>query len=47
MQRGGSIELHFEGFTMQKWNITTDRAQKADEKNGFIYQVTMFNLGVI
>ena len=33
MQGGGSTKLNFEGFEMQKWNIPTGRAQRADEKN--------------
>ena len=26
------MELNFEGLEMQKWNIPTNRAQRADEK---------------
>ena len=36
------MELNFEGLEMQKWNIPTDRTQKADEKNGVICLVIMF-----
>ena len=32
MQRGDPMELYFEGLEMQKWNISTDRAQRIDEK---------------
>ena len=36
------MEFNFEGLEMQKWNISTDRAQRVDEKNGFIFLVIMF-----
>ena len=36
MQEGNSTKLNFEGIEMQKWNIATDRARRADEKNGVI-----------
>ena len=40
--------LHWtEGLEMQKWNISTDRAQRADEKNGVICLVIMFTPGVM
>ena len=32
---------------MQKWNISMDRAQRVDKKNGVICQVIMFTPGVI
>ena len=35
MQRGPK-ELNFEVLEMQKWNMSTDRAQRVDEKNGVI-----------
>ena len=41
-QRGTSMELNFEGFEMQKWNIPADRAQRVDEKNGIMCLVIMF-----
>ena len=31
-----SMKLNFEGLEMQKWNIPTNRAWKADEKNRII-----------
>ena len=34
MQRGDFTKLNFEGLEMQKLNIPTDRAWRADEKNG-------------
>ena len=34
------MELNFEGLEMQKWNIPTDRAQRADGKNGVICLVS-------
>ena len=36
------MELNFEGPEMQKWNIPTDRAGTAEEKNGVIFLVIMF-----
>ena len=36
------MELNFEGLQMQKRNITTDRAQRIDEKNGITCLVIMF-----
>ena len=33
---GDPIELNFEGPEMQKWNISTNRVQRVDEKNGVI-----------
>ena len=41
MQEGDSTELNFKGLEMQKWNISTDRAQRADAKNGVICLVIM------
>ena len=32
MQEGDSTKLNFEGLEMQKWNIPTDSARRADEK---------------
>ena len=34
------MKLNFEGLEMQKWNIPTDRAQRADGKNGVICLVS-------
>ena len=45
MQSGNLMELNFEDLEIQKWNISTDRAQKVDEKNGVICLVIMFTLG--
>ena len=39
------MELNFAGFEMQKKNITTGRAQKADEKNGVIILVYSWSYG--
>ena len=36
------MELNFEALEVQKWNIPTDRAQKIEEKNGFICLFIMF-----
>ena len=36
-----STKLNCEGLEMQKWNIPTDWAGRADEKNGAICPVTM------
>ena len=33
MQRGDPMELNFEVFEIQKWNILTDRAKRVNEKN--------------
>ena len=41
MQRGDSTKLNFEGLEMQKRNVPMDRAQRADENNGFICLVVM------
>ena len=41
------MELNFEGLEMQKWNISTNSAQRADEKNGIICLVIMFTPGGI
>ena len=41
------MELNFEGYEMQKWNIPTDRAQRIDEKNGVICLVIMYTPGVM
>ena len=41
MQRGDSKKLNFDGLEMQKCNIPTDRAQRAEEKNGVICLVIM------
>ena len=39
---GNTMELTFEGFEMQKSNISTDRDQRADKKKGVICLVIMF-----
>ena len=39
--------MNFEGLEKQKSNIPTDRGQRADEKNGFIFLVIMFTRGVM
>ena len=44
---GEPMELNFEGLEMQKWNISTDKAQRVDEKNGVICLVIMFTPGVM
>ena len=36
------MELNFEGLKTQKWNITTEKAQRDDEKSGVICLVFMF-----
>ena len=41
------MELNFEGFEMQKLNIPTDRAQRANEKNEVICVIIMITLGVM
>ena len=45
MQRRYPIELDFEGLEMQKYNKSSDRAQRVDEKNGGICLVSMFSPG--
>ena len=35
------VELNFEGFEIQKWNISTDRTQRVGKKNGVICLVIM------
>ena len=49
MQReeGEPIDLNFEDLEIQKWNISIEWAQKADEKNGVICLVIMFTPGII
>ena len=47
MQRGGPMELNFEGLEMQKGNIPTNRARRVEGKNGVIWLVTMFIPGVV
>ena len=37
------MELNFKGLKMCKWNILTDKDQRADEKNWVIYLVIRFN----
>ena len=32
MQRGDPMELNFEVLAMQKWNTSTQRAERVDEK---------------
>ena len=34
MQMRDYMELHFQGFEIQKWNIPTDRTERASKKNG-------------
>ena len=41
------MEFNFEGLEMQKWNISMERAQRVDEKNGIICVVTLFTPGVM
>lgn len=41
------MELSFDGLEMQRWNIPTDGAQRADKKNGFICPVVMFTARAI
>ena len=47
MQRGDSTKLNFKGVEMQKRNVPTERAQRADENNGFICLVIMVISGVM
>ena len=42
---GDPMKRNSEGLEMQKWNTSMDRAQKVDERNGFICLVFMFTLG--
>ena len=42
-----TMELNIEGLQKQKWNLPTDEAQSADEKNGVIFLVIMFTPGVM
>ena len=42
---GDPMKRNSEGLEMQKWNTPMDRAQKVDERNGFICLVFMFTLG--
>ena len=42
MQRGNPMKVNFKALEMQEWNITTDRAERVDEKNGVISLVIMF-----
>ena len=44
-KRGSHGTEGFKGFDMQKWNIPTDRVQRADKKNGVICLVIMFTPG--
>ena len=41
MQEGDSTKLNSEGLEMQKWSTPTDRARRADGKNGVICLVIM------
>ena len=34
MQRGDPVEFNFKVIEMQRWNISTVRAQRLNEKNG-------------
>ena len=47
MQRGDSIELNFQGLEMHKWNISTQRAGRVDDKNGVIVLIIMSTPGVM
>ena len=47
MQREDFMELNFEVFEMQKWNIPTDRAQRINEKNKVICIFIMFTSRVM
>ena len=42
MQRGNPMKVNFKALELQEWNITTDRAERVDEKNGVISLVIMF-----
>ena len=44
---GRPLKLNFEGFGMHRWNKTTYRAQRVDEKNVFICLVIMFTSRVM
>ena len=41
-----SHKLNYDGLKMEKWNISIDRAQRVDEKNGVICLI-MFTPGVM
>ena len=41
------MELNFESLEMQKWNIPTNRAQRAGEQNGAICLVIKFTSRVM
>ena len=32
----GPLELNFEGLEIQKWNMSIDRIQRVDKKNGHL-----------
>ena len=36
------MELNIKGLEMKKWNIKTDRVQRADEKNGQFFLTNLF-----
>ena len=42
MQNGDPMKLNSEGLEMQKLNISTDRAQRLDEKNRIIGLIIKF-----
>ena len=44
---GGTLKFDFEGLGMQRWNKSTDRAQKVDEQNVFIFLFIMFTSRVM
>ena len=47
MQKEDPMILNFECLQMQKLNITTDKAQRGDEKNGVTCFVIMLTFKVI
>ena len=44
---GDTMELNSEAPEMQEWNTPTNRAHRADEKNGIICLAIMFTSGVL
>ena len=46
-QRGGLMELNFESLEIQKWNIPTDKAQRANKKIRVICLFIVFTSGII
>ena len=47
MQRVVPMQLSFEGREMEKWNITMDRAQRVNEKNGVTCLVIMCTVRIM